>query len=73
MSKGISPDGIKEKILNRLLSGHSLTAMQSISWWKYTRLAARISELREAGYLIETEMVGKGKTRFARYKMKGAK
>ena len=58
---------IKTKIKQRLESGQSITTWQAIQWWKYTRLAARIEELRDSGMNIQTEMLNKDGKRYAKY------
>ncbi len=35
------------------------------------RLPSRVDELRQSGYDIQTEMVGEGATRIARYTLRG--
>ena len=65
----MKPGSIKSKILSRLESGQSITTWQAIQWWRYTRLAARIEEFREAGLNIETEMLSKNGKRYAKYKL----
>ena len=61
----------KAAILNHLLTGESLSQLEAAQLFDCFRLGARIFDLRDDGYLIETEMVtnqSSGK-RFARYYM----
>jgi len=61
----------KAAILKHLLSGKSLSQLEAADLFGCWRLGARIKDLRDAGYQIETEMVtnrSNGK-RFARYWM----
>ena len=46
----------KEKILNHLSDGHSITAVEALIVFKCFRLAARIKEIRSMGIEIRTEM-----------------
>ena len=57
------------KVLSRLQKGHSITPIQAIRWWGCMRLARVINDLRNAGHEIETELVGKGQGKYARYRM----
>lgn len=45
----------KQAIINHLMSGKSITALEAIQKYGCTRLATRIFELKENGYLIYTE------------------
>ena len=60
------------KVLKRLATHGCITSMDAIYRYSITRLAARINNLREAGWDIKTQMDSKtdfdGNTdRFARY------
>lgn len=60
------------RILDRLLCGQSLTAVEAFRQFGCFRLAARIEELRKAGHAIETEWINdrdSGK-RYARYRLR---
>lgn len=60
----------RAKILAYLQSGRPLTPMQAITWWKATRLADDVYQLKKKGYVIYTEMVkGKSGGKYARYHM----
>lgn len=59
-----------QKVLSRLQSGHSITPLQAIRWWGCMRLARVINDLRNAGHEIETELVGKGQGKYAKYSLK---
>ena len=48
--------GSKLRILNHLEKHSSLTSMEAFQLYGVTRLAARIKELRDAGYDIKTLM-----------------
>lgn len=52
-----------ERIINWLSSGRSITARQA-STWGVKRLAARVHELRGAGYSIYTNTNSKGTTTY---------
>jgi biotin operon repressor len=56
-----------QAILNHLKSGRSVSPLQALDRWGCFRLAARIQELREAGYRIERHTVKVGKKAFASY------
>ena len=68
--------GSKIRILEHFAKHGTLTSMEAFQTYGITRLAARISELREKGYDIRTVMVEStnryGETvRFANYVYKG--
>lgn len=46
-----------KRIINHLLQGKKITSLQALQWFDCLRLQARISELRNRGYKIQTEMV----------------
>jgi hypothetical protein len=48
---------------------HPITQRQAANLYDIYRLAPRIMELRAQGYRIETVMAGKGRTRYARYRL----
>ena len=50
-----------------LLNGHSLTTLDALTLFGCFRLSARISNLREEGYDIVTEMVEVNDKRIAKY------
>lgn len=50
----------REKVLDYLLSGNNLSEDSARRMFGIRRCAARISELRKAGFLIRTEMVSTG-------------
>lgn len=58
-----------QKILNHLHKGKSLNPLQSLKLYGCFRLAARISDIKEMGYSIETKMVEENGKRFASYKL----
>lgn len=47
-----------------------ITPLQALKKYGCLRLAARISNLRDKGYKIETVMVDQGDKRFAKYSLK---
>lgn len=68
--------GSKARILKYFKSGNSLTSKEAFELFGVTRLAARVKELRDAGYDIRTSMETSenryGETvRYARYLYKG--
>lgn len=54
-------------ILNYLQQGNSLTQIEATEMWHITRLAARVSDLRDRGYDIVSEKVGKGFGSYVKY------
>ncbi len=61
-----------EKILNYLMEGHTITAIEALNLFGCFRLASRISDLvHKEGYIIYKEMVKDPKTgkRYAQYSM----
>jgi hypothetical protein len=57
-------------VLQHLQRGGTLTALQALDLYGIGRLAARIEELRRAGYDITTEMVATpGGARVAEYRL----
>ena len=68
--------GSKQRILNHLRTHEGITSMVAFDLYGETRLSARINELRDIGYIIETVMMeGENRygetTRFAKYVLKG--
>lgn len=57
------------QVLSYLSRGRSLTALQALDRLGCLRLAARIDELRDAGYGVQTRLVREGGRRFARYRL----
>lgn len=62
-----------EKILARLKTGRCVDPITALNLFGCNRLAARIKELRDAGYWIDTRMTTvhtrAGKTRIAVYRL----
>lgn len=56
-----------EAIARHLRRGHTLTALSALYLFGCLRLAARIDELKRKGFHVRSEMVSRGKRRFARY------
>jgi hypothetical protein len=46
-----------EKILNCLMQGHRLTHLEALDAFDCTRLAARIKDIKNMGYPVESELV----------------
>ena len=68
--------GSKARILKHLRTHDGITSMMAFKLFGETRLAARISDLRDKGYIIETVMMeGENRygdtTRYAFYVLKG--
>lgn len=58
-----------KRILQYLLKGRSLTPLQALKKFGCLRLAARINDLRDLGYKIESEIVYSEKKHFSKYKI----
>lgn len=56
-----------EAILEALLSGERLTAIDALQRHQCFRLAARVYDLRKAGHDIQEEIIQSGGKRYARY------
>ena len=54
-------------ILDHLLEGKSLTALDALNEYGCFRLAARVHELRKDGYDIEEQIVERNGKRYASY------
>lgn len=61
-----------DTVLLHLQRGHALTSMTAFQLWAITRLSGRILELRKLGYDISTTMEGRGRTRWAVYRLSHA-
>lgn len=59
------------QVLRYLEGGESLTAIEAIEQLRCARLAARVDELRDAGYVVVSTLVQEGGKRFARYRLGG--
>ena len=57
------------QILDALKAGEAISPQDALQRFGCFRLAARIGELRNAGYQIDTEMERSNGARFARYRM----
>lgn len=57
------------KVLTRLKSG-PLTALEALRELGQMRLAARIGEIKAAGYNVRREMIKSNGKRFARYSLR---
>lgn len=47
----------KDRILDYLMEGHSLTSLEALNLFGCFRLGARIADIKGEGYLIRTERV----------------
>ena len=59
----------KEAILRHLQSGRSITPLGAWNLYRCYRLSARIWELRNEGYKIQSETVKQGKKTFSSYRL----
>lgn len=61
----------KDKILEYLMSGKSLTPIEALNMFGSFRLGARIADIRKEGYIVYREMVTDSRTgkRYAQYSM----
>lgn len=67
--KNMKTKSIIEKLESWLNRGYAITPIQALNKWGCFRLSARIHNLREMGYAIETlTQQANGKT-FAKYKL----
>jgi hypothetical protein len=58
-----------DKILKHLKTGAPLTPIDALTKFGCFRLAARIKDLREIGYRINTHSIVKNGKKFASYRM----
>ena len=63
-------DTQKQQILDFLLSGKSLTKLQSLMLFGIWNTGDVIYKLRNEGYIIDTEMVSENGKTFAKYQLK---
>jgi DNA-binding HxlR family transcriptional regulator len=56
-----------KEILDHLMEGWTLTALQALENYQCFRLAARIHELRKQGHPIEEKIVTRNGKRYAEY------
>lgn len=61
----------KERILEHLLSGKSISPLEALNLFGSLRLGARIADIRKEGYIVYREMITDPKTgkRYAQYYM----
>ncbi len=57
------------RILAHLQSGQPLTPIEALNTYRCFRLAARVDELKRAGHPIRSEIVKRGKVRYASYSL----
>ena len=58
-----------QQILQHLKQGNTLTPIEALNLFGCFRLGARIYDLKDMGYNIETEMVTQNRKTFARYRL----
>jgi len=58
-----------KNLLSHLESGRSITPIEALSLYGIFRLGARILDLRQSGYRIQTHTESKNGKRFARYSL----
>ena len=58
-----------KQILRYLRTGRSITPIEALRCFQSFRLAARVRDLRDAGYNIITTMKDDGEKRYASYKL----
>lgn len=58
-----------KQILKHLNQGHTITAIEALNLFGCFRLSARIFDLKESGFDIDTEIIAVGKKKIARYKL----
>ena len=61
----------REKILDYMLAGNSITAIEALNLFGCFRLASRISDIRSDGYIVYKTMVKDDKSgkRYAQYSL----
>lgn len=57
------------RILKFLMTGKTLTPIQALNLFDCFRLSARISNLKDDGFPIVTDLITKGKKTFASYSL----
>jgi hypothetical protein len=58
-----------QKLRNWVLSGKAITPLQALDKFGIFRLSARILELRNEGWIIDTKMIERNGKKFAQYKL----
>jgi hypothetical protein len=59
-----------KRIADYLLQGNSITPLEALDKFDCFRLGARVKDLREQGFDIETETARRGSKRFANYRLR---
>ena len=67
--EGAEPVSQSDRILAWLKAGHSLTPLEALERFRCNRLAARVRDLRDAGYRIDTVRRQSGRKWWAEYVM----
>lgn len=57
------------KILNYLKEGNTLTALEALHLFRCNRLAARILELKKAGYEIKSKRINRAGIHYSQYSL----
>lgn len=60
-----------KRILEYLQTHKGITPLEALEVFGCMRLSGRIKDLRNMGYLIETDIIHQNGKRFARYELKG--
>lgn len=60
----------EERIKNHLIMWHTLTAIEALNLFGCFRLSARIYDLRQSGFEVESETIDMNGKRIARYHAK---
>jgi hypothetical protein len=58
-----------ERLRHWVLSGKAITPIQALDTFGIFRLSARILEMRNEGWLIDTKIVERNGKKFAQYKL----
>ena len=67
--EGAEPVSQNDAVLAWLKAGHSLTPLEALERFRCLRLAARVADLRLAGYRIETTIRRQGRKFHAEYQL----
>lgn len=58
-------------VLSHLMDGKKITPIEALERFGVFRLAAIVHSLRKEGYAIATDLIGKGRNKFAEYSLEG--
>jgi hypothetical protein len=56
-----------EMVLTHLMKGKAITPIEALERFGVFRLAAIVHSLRKEGYQIATDLIGKGRNKYAKY------